>query len=707
MTKEGPEDELLKEMRGNFAQAVQADEHNRRIAVEALNFIRPGADQWSDDAKRRWKNRPMLTINLLPKYVKQVIGDERQNSPTINIRPGDADADIHIAAIREGMIMDILYASDFDTIKDQAFEQMVKGGYGGWRVLSRYAENDLPEEDAEFDGSYFNEELILAPVKNALLMYLDPNNEDDPDWGLLIEKMPEKAYKEAYPDALAGPSDDFRKAGQAVIWEHWYDKESVTVAEYFKKEYESKTIALLSDGRVLPENEAQKAVKERKAQIEKLRKAIKGKGNPIAPADEPIPEELSIEKTRKVRSFKIKWYKCTGSEILEGPKDWAGKYIPLVQLLGEETNVAGKRYISGMIQNAMDSQRMLNYWYSLGAETISLAPKTPWLGTAKHFEGYENDYAAANVENFPFLKYNIDPKSPMSKPERQPVGGLPTGIFAEIGKAEQNIEGTIGMFKSSVGAPSNERTGIALQLRLGEGDVGMFMYHDNLRRALVKTGKILNDAIPHYYDTQRDVRMRHASGAEVFTPINTTVGDVRRKIAQNPAFYRGLDMTAFKTAEDSQEFNNIGKGKFNVYVTTGPNYTTQRIAAADQAMKIAMASKGMNPLDKYYTVKNLDFMGADQWAEAIRKTLPQGLVPPRPGEPPAQPLPPPPAMQVELEKLKLEQAKVALTGEKVKQAKGRTDDHIKKIVLDVMAELHAPPGRHKADSAVLGGQPNG
>ena len=103
----------------------------------------------------------------------------------------------------------------------------------------------------------------------------------------------------------------------------------------------------------------------------------------------------------------MKWCKTNGYEFLE-QNDWAGDWIPVVRVIGNEFEVEGKIYISGLVRNAKDAQRMYNYWVSQEAEMIALAPKAPFIGYGGQFEGYETQWKTANINNWPYLEVNPD-----------------------------------------------------------------------------------------------------------------------------------------------------------------------------------------------------------------------------------------------------------------------------------------------------------
>src|SRR6185312_15885853 len=56
----------------------------------------------------------------------------------------------------------------------------------------------------------------------------------------------------------------------------------------------------------------------------------------------------------------ITWYKITATDILE-EQDWPGKWIPIIEVVGNETDIEGKVRRSGLIRNMKAPQLMYNY----------------------------------------------------------------------------------------------------------------------------------------------------------------------------------------------------------------------------------------------------------------------------------------------------------------------------------------------------------
>lgn len=661
--------EILRLAKERYKKAVEYDNHNRRAAIEVLEF-QEGINQWdaAEVRRRTLHNRPFLKINVLPKYAKQVTGEMRKNKIRIRIHPADTKADTHIAKIREGIIHDIEYKSDAESIYDYVGDLLVKCGYGAWRVLTKHTE-----------ANPFIQEIYMDRIENPLSVFMDPTSKSqfyaDAEYGFISDEIDRDTFKSLYGKDRYASSGFDSIPSTGTVNSYWWNDQMVVVAEYFFREKTKKTMALLSDGQIM----------ELKKAEEYIREVTVNTAQSGPQVSKYIPE---IMKEQEIEESHFKWVKMTGAEILDY-KEWAGKYIPIILVTGEETNIRGKKYRKGLLNNAMDSQRMLNYWHTSAAETVALQPKAPWQATAKMIEGREKDYLRAHEDNLPVLLYVNDPDRPGDKPSRTPPAVGNPALFTEIGRAEQNIKDSIGMYNADVGDQGRELSGRAILARQAPGDTSTYIYPDSMAKAVAHCGKILNDLIPKIMDTERDARLRNIDDSESFVPINTTVGKAVEAIHSDPAKFSGIDEDKLKAAASKQNgaltvFNDIRQGNYDVVVTTGPAYATQRMESAERMMQFAQASAvGMSPLDKYYVIKNVDWFGSDEYAEAIRKTIPPGVLPLRPGEKPPPPPPPDPRLQVELAKLKVQEGERYLQVEKMKTERARQRVQLVKMLTEM------------------------
>ena len=306
------------------------------------------------------------------------------------------------------------------------------------------------------------------------------------------------------------------------------------------------------------------------------------------------------------------WMKTNGYEVLE-EREWAGKYIPVIRVIGNEFQVDGRIFISGLIRNAKDAQRMYNYWTSQEAEMLALAPKAPFIGYGGQFEGYETNWKTANTNNWPYLEVNPDVTdgagNPLPLPERAQPPMAQTGLIQAKMGAGEDIKATTGQYDSSIGATSNERTGRAILARERQGDTSTFHYVDNMSRAVRYITRQMVDLIPKIYDTQRVARIVGIDGEIGMVKINPTQPEAVRVI-KDPI-----------TGETIEKIYNPNVGLYDVMVTTGPSYMTKRQEAMDGMSMILQSNPELWSVAGDLFIKNMDWPGAQEMAARFAKIL--------------------------------------------------------------------------------------
>lgn len=564
--KESSTDELH-EARERFKTASEAWKEDRLRYVEDTKF-RYG-EHWPEKVKaqRELDNRPCLVVDKLNQYVRQVVNDSRQNRPSIKVRPVDSGADIKVAEVLQGYTRHVEERSSADTAYDSALECAVGGGFGFIRVLSEYAH----------EGT-FDQELCIKRVRNPLTVYLDPNCQEadgsDARFAFVVEELPEDEYEAQYPKA------------EKVDWtadeelSEWFGEKKVRVAEYWWIEETDRTMHQLSDGSVCSDEEYQKAIAEG-----------------ITP---PTPAQ---SRTMKVKT--VKWARINGKQYLEGPKNWPGKWIPIIPVWGNEVEIDGKVIHTSMIHNSKDAQRLYDYSRSAFAERVALTPKAPFIAAVGATENFEREWSTANTANLSVLHFNhIDESgNPIPPPRRESAADIPAGFAQDMQMSEHDIQSTLGMYNASLGATSNEKSGRAILARQKEGDITNFHYHDNLARAIRHVGRIIVDLAPKILDSTRVIRILGMDGKADMAQI-----DPNQPLAVNKV--------------GGQEIFNIGVGTYDVAVSAGPSYTTRRQEAADAMVQMTQGNPALFPLIGDLMIRSMDWPMADEIADRIKIMLP-------------------------------------------------------------------------------------
>jgi len=582
------EKDIISVAKSRFTMAVSAYSESREDELDDLRFYAGSPDnswQWPADVLQTRGSvqgqtinaRPCLTINKLPQHVRQVTNDQRQNRPSGKVIPVDDKADVEVAEIFDGLVRHIEYISDADVAYDTACENQVSYGEGYIRLLTEYC-----------DDNTFNQDIKIGRIRNSFSVYMDPTIQDpcgsDAQWCFITEDLTKEEYERQFPDAQPISSMMQQGVGDASI-SQWVSENTVRIAEYFYIEHEKATLNLYYGN-----------VSAMKGSVEDQEMVMRGM--------KPI-------RTRTVDIKKVKWCKINGFEVLES-QDWAGASIPVVRVVGNEFEVDGRIYVSGIVRNAKDAQRMYNYWTSQEAEMLALAPKAPFIGYGGQFEGYEQQWKTANTTNWPYLEVNPDVTDGaggvLPLPQRAPPPLPQTGLIQAKMGASDDIKGTTGQYDSSLGQTSNERSGKAILARERQADVGTYHYVDNLARAVRYITRQIVDLVPKIYDTERIARIIGIDGETDIVKVNPNQPMPVNKIVDQ----QGIVL---------EKIYNLGVGKYDVCVTTGPSYMTKRQEALEAMAQLLQGNPQLWAVAGDLFIKNMDWPGAQEMSKRFAKTI--------------------------------------------------------------------------------------
>ena len=610
--------------------ANDADTMNRQEALEDLKF--GGGDQWPVELQnsRNLESRPVITVNKVDNYCRQVANQQRQQRPRIKVHATNTHEDMVDAQTIQGIIRHIEVNSNADHAYDNAFEYAVRMGWGYMRVRTDYISEDS-----------FDQEIYIDPVDNPFTVYYDPNSiapdGSDADRCLITTMMPKAEFRKMYPDADDGGTS-FTQRGTGDSQSEWITKEDIRLAEYYYTVKEKATLYLLSDGSA--------TFADDKDFFNRL----------AAYGIQVVDKRDSYKKT-------IKYCKLTAVEVLE-ERDWAGKYIPIVPVYGRHIVIGDKRKKFGMIRYAKDPQRMYNFWQTSITEGVALAPKAKWLLAEGQDEGHESDWANANIKSFPLLRYkqtDIDGR-PAPPPTRLQPEPPQAGIMAAAAGVNDDIKSIMGIFDPAQLGQGNI-SGKAINGQQQQVDLTNFDYYDNLTRSIAHIGKICLDLIPKIYDTQRVMRIIGDDGKPELLTIN-----------QRDSVGRVL--------------NDISVGQYDVVMETGPGYNSKRQEAVDNMLPLLSAAPELMQVAGDLVFRNMDWPGADIIADRLAASNPMAQIDDK------SKIPPQVQMQLAMSKKQIQELTQQLQSQQmmIKQRQDieqvKQEAETKRKLMDVTARAH-------------------
>ena len=555
---------FIEEARKRYDTAIDINEDNIERAKEDLRFV--FEDMWDErDRQQREAKQglPCLEVNDFPQFISQVAGDVRINRPQINVHAVDS-TDRQVADVYEGLIRSIEQASGAHRVYADALEYgALACGMGHWRLVPEFADDEA-----------FNIDLRVRRIQNPLSVIWDhaAKNPDmsDARFCFVIKEMSREDFEEAYPNASAtGYYTDHRADG------HWKTKHGVSLAEYWTVEKVQQTLCLLGNGATV--------IKEDQD-----------------PQVQMMAQMFPVLRERRVERKKVQMHIISGREVLEGPFEWPGQRIPIFTAWGRQGHVGERRVVKSLVHNARDSAKMYNYAASIEAERLAMAPKAKWLGTDAMFAGREHQWANANRISSDALTYTVDPESPTGKPEMLPPIPVDAGLAQSRAVSSDDKKRTIGIFDASLGARSNETSGIAIQRRDQQADIANYVFVDNLNLAIEATGREMVNVIPKIYAGPRQLRILGPDLEESIVAVNQR---------------NGVDITT---------------GKYDVVIRSGPGFNTRRQEAADFYMRFVETNPQFAPFVMPLILRNMDYPGWEEFEQVVQAAMQQMMQPPPP-----------------------------------------------------------------------------
>ena len=618
MTKD---EKIIVEAQERFHRAEDRESPCRALFIEDLKFAEADSDngwQWPSAISkgREESHRPCLTLNKTRQHCLHIINDARQNKAGIKISPTGDGATDEAATILEGICRHIEYQSNATEAYEAAVNTQVRGGWGYWRVLTDYAD----------DGSV-DLEIYIRRIANPLTVYLDPDIEQfdgsDAMWGIIFRDRPRDQAENEHPKLKDGwETSSLGNSG-------WIAEDSIREAEYYRIVETKSTLSLLDDG---------------------------SKHNSD---DGDVPEGRTVLRNRPVTKRSLEWFKIVGDKIVDREVQ-DGRYVPIVRVIGEETNIEGKLDRKGHTRFLKDAQRMENYWFSAAVEHIALQTKAPYIAAAEAIEGHETYWEKSNVENRAILAYNHRSETgqelPAPRREQPPV--MAPAYMEGMKLTDLLMMQVSGQYQAELGRPGNETSGVAIGARQRQGDNATYHYVDHLAQAIRLTGRILIDLIPHVYDTPRILKIMSMDGTESEVHIDPALPTAHAVMQADPAPSQQLDSqgqqasAADAAAAQVKTLINPSIGKYQVEADVGPSFGTQRQEAFNAFTQIVSQNASLMPIIGDIMFKNADFPGADDLAERLKRMVPQQALG---GPPPAM-------LQLQQQLQAVQQHGQALTG---------------------------------------------
>lgn len=583
-----------------------SDKLRKRMRKEQLFAA---GDQWdqSDRSLRENEGRPCLTINRIPQFLRQVSNQSRANRSQILVAPKGKDASVELANTIQGMIRSVEVDSDADVAYDTASDHQLRIGLGYVRLR------------AKWDGETWEQHCRLERIRNPLSVYNDPSIQEadfaDSRHCHIIGVIGRDEYEARWGDVA-----DYASLVEFVRYNKpeadWMPEGKVVLAEYFYVEQQLKTLCLLEDGASVREENLGKY-----AQAFSL-------ANPGA----PLP---AVKRSRRHHVPVVFWCLHNAVAILEGNADKMagrevpGTRIPIFPVVGDEIDLDGQVDFRGMVTDAIDPAKMYNFWTSAIAETIALTTKAPWIAAAGQVDQYLEDWQESNRTPHAVLVYDpVSVNGDLAPPPVRNVAEPPIqAMVIGLKESDQDIKAVMGLFEASLGEKGPQQSARAISAVQQQGLLANSNYLDNLQRTKRSIGRALLQWFRVIYDVPRIVHIVQPDGKRQKVVVHAGA-DNAPAVPQNPApkgYQVNPNVQPFDAPPDVRGVFDIAAGDFEITVSTGPSFQTQREETEAWLLELFKVLPGLATIGADIVLENSDNPAAQQLAKRAKLMLPPQL----------------------------------------------------------------------------------
>jgi hypothetical protein len=569
---------------------------NRQQYYMWIGFVM--GDQWREDESRLFEryNKIPLTFNKLGVLMNHLLGDQRQNTPQLQIIP-DESVPEQTAEVRAALIKNIALDSNSKMVYQNAFMQAIVGGFGAYRVGTDYV------SDYTFD-----QDIKLYKIDDPCRCYWDMSAQTESKTDGMAcgtrTRMSRKKFAAMYGKKLErsiGPShgtDD--PMGEDSTSITFADDDSITIINDYEREYDTIKIYKLSNNKIVDSKEFNKLERRKIDDIEL-----------IMYGDEPV----TVLDKRDTYRYTVKHREIAGDFILD-ETDFPSEQLPIVYVdQNSYLDKNGQQITRSFFQDVRDAQRFLNYLATQTAYLLKVSRYDQFMAPRKSVAANDTQQIWRDPSAQQGALIYDETQSGL-KPEQLRPPELSASLTQQYERCLMDIQSGTGLYNTQIGEKGNEISGSAIDARTQRGSYNTFVPFDSLNRAIITGGQIINEMIPKVYDVERLMVLAMPDRQNAQITINKATDQY------------GLNIE-----------NDMTQGRYKIRLMPGPSYEGQKTEALESMNMILKANPQLfNVIGDLY-VENLPLPNNIELRNRIRTLVPPEII--QAGKT-GQPLPPKP-----------------------------------------------------------------
>lgn len=600
------EDDVLEQAKKHVEDWFLYFSENIQSARKDMRFLY--VDQWDEDGATREKRaanyKLSLTNNMMHSTVRNIIGSFNKIVPGIIVRSANENDEDIPQQVLDDVADKLRYdltESRLSLIQERLFNHVIGYGFAVGKVYTDY------------DKDSFNQHVCFEAVDDPTAVFFDPNakelDKSDGEYCGIYRSYSKDEFKAKYKKDVQDVQSFEKTESMPTSWAGWDKSNYVTVVEYYKKEYDSYTLCLLSDQSVV-----------KKDDFNELSKRLVRELGLKSAKELPI----QIEKERVVKNEKIVCYILTRDEILE-QYDCSVTRLPFIYSDAESIKIDGKAYVKSYINPAKDTQKYLNYLLSESADAVVRLRDQQYLVTTNNVgkdKHQAEQWEAPNEKTVLF--WNPDPMNGGAQPTVIPASQISPSLIQQYQAAQQDVQNALGRFDANLGKADNAVSGVAINARAVMGNVTVQPFVNSVINCLESMLLCAISAYKTIYDNDnRTIKLQNTRGQIRSRKINTNIL---------------IGST-----------NRIFENEYKVSVKMAMSFTDQKENARAQLTEMAQIVPALSETSPDLMVEYLDVPNTQEFAKRVETTLPPQIkaMEGKPVPPPA----PNPALQLEQMKM--------------------------------------------------------
>ncbi len=563
-------DDVLK----GLGEAQDAQEDTREEVREQKLFVMKRDGQWEPEWWNQSSGKPRYTFDMTSPVIDQIAGEMSKADFDIRVSPAGGEASKETAKVIDGMIRNIENISNATHIFNTAGRSMITSGLDGWRVNTRYV-----------DDNSFDQDLVIETIPDfADRVWLDPGatlqDGSDAMWGVVMTGILKTEYERRYPDKTPQSLHDGR---QDEVY--YYTPDMTLIGELLYIKEVERELVLMSNGQVFVKDDDFALIEDELAAV-----------------------GVTVEKTRK-RMDRI----CYSRDFDNGgwlseERETVFSWVPLIPTYGNFAHYQNKTTYHGVVRPMMDYQMVYNYIESRQIEEGALSPRAKYWMTPKQAAGHEDSLATMNTNSDPVQFYNHDPENP-GPPQQNGGAAVNQGLAVTAQSMAQGMMRAAGFAApDAMSQVSSNTSGVAIKELQNKGDIGTIKFFESQEIAICHTARILIDSLSKVYDAERQVRVLGEDGSTSMAIINQQVQD--------------------QQTGQIVKLNDLSMGKYDVVCSSGPSFQNRQQETVSAMVEAASVSPEIMQIGNDVFASNVTAPGFDLVADRLRRmNFQQGIIP--------------------------------------------------------------------------------